>query len=278
MIHSLRTRFISVSNIQAFYGATQLPYVCILDPRTGEEKRNYKGTSDATAFKFTATEFLSELRSYLDQHNVAPSREDSAGDSDRTTAFVDITDDDQGQNGVAQKKRRTDTLDEEEQLRIAIANSLREANASEDDPEASGSGTSSDVRNGKESVRDLEFDSDSDGGELEDNPILPNDQAQPAANANLKDYKDFLGPLDDPITRLQLRLPDGQRDNLEWPCSSQIQALRSYVEHRYPEVTQKPYKIICAFPRKDLLTLDVTETLLSAKLHPNALLHLHQDD
>lgn len=170
---------------------------------------------------------------------------------------------------VAEKKRRTDTLDEEEQLRIAIANSLRESNAA-DDPEASGSGSSGKASNGKPPTSvDFEIDSDSDT-ELEaiHSPIV----------ATSTDYKDFLGPMDDPITRLQLRLPDGKRDNLEWPCSSQIQALRNYVEQRYPEVTQSPYKIICAFPRKDLLTLDPTETLLSAKLHPNALLHLHQDD
>lgn len=261
---------------KSFYAATQLPYVCILDPRTGEEKRNYKGTSDENAFKFTASEFLAELRSYLDEHNVSPSREDNAGDVTDNIAYVDITDDDldHHHNGAAasaaQKKRQTDILDEEEQLRIAIENSLRDA--ATEDPEASGSGTAPAVPNGRQTMPDLEFDSDSD---TETESIR---NSQPIAAVNSIDYKDFLGPPDDPITRLQLRLPDGQRDNLEWPCSSQIQALRTYVEHRYPEVTQKPYKIICAFPRTDLLTLDATETLLSAKLHPNALLHLHQDD
>lgn len=211
---------------------------------------------------------------------MSPSREDSDSDlTTRSSEIVTITDDDEAErNGSARKKRRTDTLDEEEQLRIAIENSLREANVA-DDPEASGSGiASAALPNGNvETKRDLEFDSDSDT-EFDFVPIPQQQNDKPPAAAVSKDYKDFLGPMDDPMTRLQLRLPDGQRDNLEWPCSSQIQALRNYVEHRYPEVTQKPYKIICAFPRKDLLTLDATETLLSAKLHPNALLHLHQDD
>lgn len=253
---------------QSFYAANQLPYVCILDPRTGEEKRNYKGTSDANAFKFTAAEFLEELRSYLEEHNDAPSREENA-DADK--------------NGPKQSKiRRRDSMDEEEQLRVAIANSLRDANAAEEGG-ASGSGTSGDLPNGKErsapkSSGQFNFDSDSD---TDPDPVELDRGFQPVndqAVAVSTDYKEFLGPADDPITRLQLRLPDGQRDNLEWPCSSQIQALRNYVEQHYAKFTEKPYKIICAFPRKDLLTMDATETLLSAKLHPNALLHLHQDD
>lgn len=203
---------------------------------------------------------------------------------------IDITDlvYDVDEEAAVKRKRDADTLNEEEQLRLAIENSLRESNAgqtSNDSASASGSGVS--AQNGIARKRKtnadifetLEFDSDSDGDtESTQSSQKTTENVAEAAAATSTDYKDFLGPSSDPTTRLQLRLPDGQRDNLEWPCSSQIQALRTYVEHRYPEVTRQPYKIICAFPRQDLLALDATETLLSAKLHPNALLHLHQDD
>lgn len=82
----------------------------------------------------------------------------------------------------------------------------------------------------------------------------------------------------DDITKLVLRLPDGKKDILEWPCSSRLRALRMYVEHQYPAITKEPYKIICPYPRQDLLELDQELSLQAARLHPSALLHLHRDE
>lgn len=44
---------------QAFYSAQVLPYICILDPRTGEEKVGYNG------FNKTSKEFELELLKFL---------------------------------------------------------------------------------------------------------------------------------------------------------------------------------------------------------------------
>lgn len=46
---------------QVFYSAQVLPYICILDPRTGEEKIGYNG------FNKTSKEFELELLKFLSQ-------------------------------------------------------------------------------------------------------------------------------------------------------------------------------------------------------------------
>lgn len=80
------------------------------------------------------------------------------------------------------------------------------------------------------------------------------------------------------MTKVVLRLPDGHRDTLEWPSSSRLRALRLYVEHQYPELTKEPYKIICPYPRQDVLEMDMTLSLQEAKMHPAVLLHVHQNE
>lgn len=46
---------------QVFYSAQVLPYICILDPRTGEEKVGYNG------FNKTSKEFELELLKFISQ-------------------------------------------------------------------------------------------------------------------------------------------------------------------------------------------------------------------
>lgn len=56
------------ARFRVFYDARVLPYVCIIDPRTGEEKLSYK-----TGFKLMATEFHEELKTYLRENSLYPS-------------------------------------------------------------------------------------------------------------------------------------------------------------------------------------------------------------
>lgn len=56
---------------RVFYNADVLPYVCIIDPRTGEQKLSYK-----TGFKLTAAEFIDELKAYLRTNSSHPSEDD----------------------------------------------------------------------------------------------------------------------------------------------------------------------------------------------------------
>lgn len=160
-------------------------------------------------------------------------------------------------------------LSEEEQLMMAIQNSLRETYA------------------GNQSDDSLVIDSDH---ETDVKPMMVDD-----------DYTKYLGSNEgiclqhtvfqshinvyfvffcfkDPLTKIVLRLPCGEKKVLEWPCSSQLKALTIYITRTYPDITKQPYKVILSYPRKNLLEMDDTTTLKEAQLHPTAILHLHQDD
>lgn len=96
----------------------------------------------------------------------------------------------------------------------------------------------------------------------------------------------------DPITRLQLRLPDGKRNILEWPCTTKLQALKYYILNEYPEIPKDSFKIICPFggtsqrsePNTtreghiNILDNDEVATLMEANLHPTAILHVQIND
>lgn len=82
----------------------------------------------------------------------------------------------------------------------------------------------------------------------------------------------------DPITKLVLRLPDGKKEVLEWPCTSKIKAITLFIEQNYSELTKKSYKIICPYPRQNLLEIDSNLTLKAANLHPSVILHVHTDE
>lgn len=90
----------------------------------------------------------------------------------------------------------------------------------------------------------------------------------------------------DPKARIQLRLPNGTRHILEWPCSTKLKALKLYIPFKYPEITaDSPYKVICPFGAiggtsqpSNILDLDDALTLKEANLYPTAILHLRNDE
>lgn len=247
----------------------------------------------------TAIEFTAELREFLIEQGVSP---DASGPSDIDAAQLQAD----GLAAVPSNApvaakpavRAQRELSEDEQMRLAIENSLRESQqngvasgaSSSRSPSSSPAGPSRKVA--KLSVVTDDEDDDDDMHAFNEaavakvesatgqrSSVADEEEALPYTPVVLpSQYARFLGASSDPLTKLQLRLPDGRRENLEWPCSSHIRALRLYVEHVYPEVTRLPYKLLCPFPRMDLLELDGDQTLLGAKLHPSVLLHVHQDD
>lgn len=303
--------------MQSFYGARQLPYVCVIDPLTGEEKTNYMtsdttvagpsgtqasrtGPSTSAPFRLSAVEFAAELREFLRTHGVSP---DASGPSDIDEAHV-LADGlaAGGSSAPAASSSSTEavSLSEDEQMRLAIENSLRESQQNGSATvrgSTSRSASTSPAGPAKKMAKIADLtDDDDDDDVVDDDDDVDEKKAVAAKAVRTSDrpavddalpytpvvlpsqYARFLGASGDPLTKLQLRLPDGRRENLEWPCSSHIRALRLYVEHVYPEVTRLPYKLLCPFPRMDLLDLDGDQTLLGAKLHPSVLLHVHQDD
>lgn len=95
-------------------------------------------------------------------------------------------------------------------------------------------------------------------------------------------YLFFFSQLD-PKVRIQLRLPNGDREIIEWPSTTKIKALKLYIPFKYPKITSDgPYKVICPFTignaGNNVLDLDDTHTLQEAKLFPTVILHLRNDD
>lgn len=157
-------------------------------------------------------------------------------------------------------------LSEEDQLLLAIQNSLREISSecTGNSPTNETNGDSNEAEDGGDGVIEIDFESDSDVVEIKEN--------------STETWKKFLGGDNDPKAKLILRLPDGNKEMLEWPCTSKVKALKLYVMDKYPDITKDLFKIICPFPRQDILELDPELTLKSAQLYPTVTLHLHQDE
>lgn len=84
-------------------------------------------------------------------------------------------------------------------------------------------------------------------------------------------------------------MPNGDRNILEWPCSSTLKALKLYIPFKYPEITtDNPYKVICPFggiggsnvvgQPSNILDMDDSLTLKEANLFPTVILHLRNDE
>lgn len=83
----------------------------------------------------------------------------------------------------------------------------------------------------------------------------------------------------DEITRLQLRMPNGERTCLQWPCTTKLLALKRYINHKHPEIPPNDFKIICPFASTPENHLDLMNdkgviTLKDADLHPSAIIHI----
>lgn len=84
----------------------------------------------------------------------------------------------------------------------------------------------------------------------------------------------------DPKARIQLRLPNGERDIIEWPCSSKLKALKLYIPLKFPNLTgDNAYKVIFfGGQSSNVLDMDDILTLKEANLFPTVILHLRNDD
>lgn len=258
---------------KTFYHCHDIPYVCIIDPRTGEEKH-------ACTEKETASVFRNELVDYLvkNSYSLDPSVEDesssnschpepsTSSSSSTASSYSSASRKRRNSTGptssTSSKKHHTSEMTEEDQLALAIKNSLQETQTAK----------------GQAIVGDS---SDEELVEFSDNSNSCFDATNHFSKAKITEkHEIFLGNKDDPITKLQFRLPleENNRIQLEWPCSTKLAAIKAYIIEHYPDLVKGPYKIITAFPRKDILDLDQNITLKDANLHPNSLLHLHLDD
>ncbi|ALC39334.1 CG8892 [Drosophila busckii] len=226
----------------AFYHCAKLPYLCVIDPRTGEEIWHSAEPNQQNV--------LPDLRRFLREHRDFSLEE--ASTSKRAAIAIDDDDDDEEQsetqNPTPKKRAKLLELTEEEQLAMAIKNSMQE----------NGNGNSnSDV----ESVGE---------GEKVEEP------------EQLDSYETQLGSQLEELTALKLRLLNeagsDEMVQLRWPSDTKLKTLRLYIRQTHKHIPLEGYKLICAFPRKSLEVEHNEATLRELGLHPSANLHLTLDE
>ncbi|KAH8378099.1 hypothetical protein KR093_009284 [Drosophila rubida] len=243
----------------AFYHCAKLPYLCVIDPRTGEEVWRSPEPNQQNV--------LPDLRQFLRDHRDFSLEE--ASSSKRTAIQID-DDDDELEDGAAscsssttgttpKKRARLLELSEEEQLELAIKNSMNE----------NGGGAATKTGNNSNAAA-------SDCESLEE---FDEDELKGIASIS---YEDQLGTQLEEITALKLRLLNASGSDevvqLRWPSDTKLKTLRLYIKQTHKHIPLEGYKLICAFPRKSLETEHNEATLKELGLHPSANLHLTLDE
>lgn len=220
-----------------FYKVTDYPYIAILDPRTGEKLIVWNNI-DSVSFCDLVTDFLS--------HHPSPDGTNS-NKKPKVESIVDKS--------------------EEQQLKAAIEASLSET-----------------VAKLSEKASDLSDDDDTDIETFESDSenSLPNNHHTKVKhirenlkhsenNEKVKDkissnWKMYLGNNEDPKSELIIRFPDGRRQHITFPSTSQLQALLLFaVSSGYPA---ESYELVTHFPRRRLCSLNKEQTLKEVGLFP----------
>ncbi|XP_023170895.1 UBX domain-containing protein 7 [Drosophila hydei] len=240
----------------AFYHCAKLPYLCVIDPRTGEEVwRSPEPNQDNV---------LPDLRQFLRDHRGFSLEE--ASSSKRTSIQIDDDDDQEdvascssSTTGIPKKRAKLLELSEEEQLALAIKNSMNE--------NGGGAETTKATNNVNANTSDCESLEEFDEDELKGAAIS---------------YEAQLGSQTDELTALKLRLFDAAGSDeviqLRWPSDTKLKTLRLYIRQTHKHIPLEGYKLICAFPRKSLETEHNEATLKELGLHPSANVHLTLDE
>ncbi|EDW88406.1 UBX domain-containing protein 7 [Drosophila yakuba] len=247
----------------AFYHCATLPYLCVIDPRTGEEVWR--------SAEPKLENILPDLRQFLKEHRDFI-QEDAPSTSKRSATYIDDDDDidpeascssTASSKGTPKKRAKVLELTEEEQLELAIKNSINENGG------ASGGG---DEGNHKDNSPDGASDNES----LEE---FDDEELKGVAAAS---YENQLGEAKTELTALKLRLLNAagtdEMVQLRWPSDTKLQTLRLYISQTHKHIPQDGYKLICAFPRKFLEAEHNDSSLKELGLHPSANLHLTNAD
>ncbi|XP_017460730.1 PREDICTED: UBX domain-containing protein 7-like [Rhagoletis zephyria] len=247
-----------------FYHCANLPYVCVVDPRTGEEMWKCNDPKESNV--------LSGLREYISEHKEFSddATDDSPSTSKRT---ITLSDDEQEAENSAEKKKRLKLLDltEEEQINLAIRNSMRESSST----------------NGKSKTKNTGNNEDGgadDSSEFESAEEFGDEDSKSAYNQTIISYEKQLGQATNELTAIRLRLLNAEGNDevvqLRWPSDTLLKVLRLYIGEKHSHVIKNggTYKLICAFPRKMLEAEHDSSTIKELGLHPSANLHITLDE
>ncbi|XP_055372810.1 UBX domain-containing protein 7 [Condylostylus longicornis] len=296
---------------KTFYHVSDCPYICIIDPRTGEERL----TCDTTRPKILYDDlmkFLTENDFCLDlslkivrpvtsrtASSTATSNSISTTIPSPTTINSNKSNSNNNNNVIdigcynknfKSKAYKTLDLSEEDQLELAIKNSLTETQCSTlndlntdcndkflNKLNQTKSNNSASLNNINES-NDFIHSHNNGPPNINNSNYTSNLNEQINEKSTIVSYKDLIGNNKDSITKIQIRLPNGTRKDIEWPSSSVVKCLKLYVCEKYPDITNNTYKLIQSYPRKNILELEDNVTLVEAKLHPTSILYLHPDE
>lgn len=229
-----------------FYKPTEFPYVAVIDPRTGEKLVEWHHV-DASSINQLVDVFLKEYAS--------PNGASTINDIASPTKFSLL---DQS---------------EDDQLKAALAASLKDSNA-----------TATSTDDNESDIETFESDSESTCDKLSKSNTVNSDQSGDtidvvgfAENNNEESdskveecWKDYVGSEDDPKTDLVLRLPDGKREQITWPCSTKIKSLVLYIgELGY---SSEKYELVTNYPKRNLCQLDLLKTLKEVDLFPREMI------
>ncbi|XP_073826862.1 uncharacterized protein [Musca autumnalis] len=281
----------------AFYHCAKIPYVCVIDPRTGEEMWKCPNPKQASVL-------LGELKQFLVEHkDFSKELEDDCGPStsnkrSATAICLDSDDDaevaskfnaadaDEGNSNASsisslksgknpKKRNKIMELSEEEQIALAIRNSMKE-----------NGGGKNRKKNGIIDDDDEDDDDDDDAANEEAasevGSVEEFNEDDTKAACERTSYEEQLGENKTELTMLKLRLINAEGADevvqLRWPSDTKVEALRSYIRQCHSHIPKSGYKLICAFPRKTLESEHNTCTLKEIGLHPSANLHITLDD
>uniref|UniRef100_A0A1A9WW94 UBX domain-containing protein n=1 Tax=Glossina brevipalpis TaxID=37001 RepID=A0A1A9WW94_9MUSC len=255
-----------------FYHCPKLPYLCVIDPRTGEEMwKNVNPRQDNV---------LTDLQHFLQEHkdfSLELTAVDESGPSTsnrRTNTTISLDSDEEfthnshyDEESNVKKRSKLMELTEEEQIALAIRNSMRENGINGDGNSATQ----------EEISADREKEIENYCGIVEE---FKGDDIKSACES--MSYEQQLGKANEELTMLKLRLLNANGSDevvqLRWPSDTLVKVLRNYIQQVHPHIPKSGYKLICAFPRKTLENIHDNCSLKEIGLHPSANLHITLDD
>ncbi|GIY64953.1 UBX domain-containing protein 7 [Caerostris darwini] len=228
-----------------FYKPEKFPYIAILDPRTGEKLVVWNNVDPVTICEL--------IEAFLKEHSSPDGTSQSANKaSDLCFNLVDQS--------------------EEEQLRAAIEASVKDnapqdAEDSESDLESFDSDTES--AGGKIfTVNSANCNSDHSNDIIDVVGITEINDKNPSQEG--ESWKDFLGSENDPKSNLLIRLPDGKKEQITWPCTTKLKSLLLYVAEI--GFNLENYELLANFPRRNLCQLDLCKSLKEVDLFPREMI------
>uniref|UniRef100_A0A1B0ASF0 UBX domain-containing protein n=1 Tax=Glossina palpalis gambiensis TaxID=67801 RepID=A0A1B0ASF0_9MUSC len=255
-----------------FYHCPKLPYLCVIDPRTGEEMWKSVNPKQENVL-VDLQHFLQEHKDF--SHELTSVDESGPSTSNRrTNATISLDSDEEfthkshyDEDSNVKKRSKLMELTEEEQIALAIRNSMRENGINGDRNTA--------TQREKSDNREEELENYC--GSVEE---FKEDDTKSVCES--MSYEQQLGKSSDELTMLKLRLLNATGSDevvqLRWPSDTLVKVLRSYIQQVHPHIPKTGYKLICAFPRKTLEKTHDDCSLKEIGLHPSANLHITLDD